>query len=456
MNFFTPHYFKLKPPILGFALSLAWASLDAASASPAPALRGEIGAAVNRDYASLDLLYKHLHTHPELSFQEKATAARLAAELRQAGFEVTEGVGGFGVVGVMRQGVGPTVLIRADMDALPVKEQTGLAYESKAKATDPEGKTVDVMHACGHDIHMTVFAGAARMVAQFKQHWSGTILMVAQPAEERGGGASLMLKAGLYERFPKPNFCVALHAKADLPAGMIGMVEGYAMANVDMLDITMRGVGGHGAWPHTTKDPVVLAAQAIMAYQTIVSRETEPGKAAVVTVGSIHGGTKHNIISDEVKLQLTLRSFTDEVRSNTLASVKRISLSMAAAAGVPPDRQPIFEEKDEFVPALYNDPPLTGRLRTAFTDWLGADRVTQVKPVMGGEDFSQFGRTVDKVPVCLFWLGTVDPSRYAASQKSGEALPSLHSSFYAPLPEPTIKTGVLAMTAAVLELAGKR
>ncbi len=446
----------LKPGLLGAVLWLVIVQSHVDAASSSAALRSEVSAAVNREYVSLDALYKHLHTHPELSFQEKESAARMADELRRAGFEVTEGVGGFGVVGVLRNGNGPTILIRADMDALPVKEQTGVAYESKAKATDGEGKTVDVMHACGHDIHMTVFAGAARMLTQFKEHWAGTVVMIAQPAEERGGGALLMLKAGLYERFPKPGFCLALHAKADLPAGTVGMVEGYAMANVDMLDITMRGIGGHGAWPHMTKDPVVLAAQAILAFQTIVSRETEPGKAAVVTVGSIHGGTKHNIISDQVKLQLTLRSFTDEVRSNTLASVKRISLNMALAAGMPADRLPIFEEKDEFTPALYNDPTLTGRLRGAFAQWLGDERVTQVKPVMGGEDFSQFGRTADKIPVCLFWLGAVDPKRYAASQQSGESLPSLHSSFFAPLPEPTIKTGVLAMTAAVIELAAKR
>ncbi len=446
----------LKPGLLGAALWFVIGLSDAAAASPSAALRSDVSAAVNRDYASLDALYKHLHTHPELSFQEKESAARMAEELRIAGFEVTEGVGGFGVVGVLRNGNGPTMLIRADMDGLPVKEQTGLAYESKAKTVDAEGKTVDVMHACGHDIHMTVFAGTARVLAKFKEHWAGTVVMIAQPAEERGGGALQMLKAGLYERFPKPGFCLALHAKADLPAGTVGMVEGYAMANVDMLDITMRGKGGHGAWPHMTKDPVVMAAQAILAFQTVVSRETEPGKAAVVTVGSIHGGTKHNIIPDQVKLQLTLRSFTDEVRSNTLASVKRISRSMALAAGMPEDRMPTFEVTDEFVPALYNDPTLTGRLQGVFAQWFDAGSVTQVKPVMGGEDFSQFGRTADKIPICLFWLGAVDPKRYAASQQSGEPLPSLHSSSFAPLPEPTIKTGVLAMTAAVLELAGKR
>jgi hippurate hydrolase len=409
-----------------------------------------IQAAIDAEFASLEALYQELHRNPELSFHEKETAVRMANELRACGFEVTEGLGGHGVAGVLRNGEGPTVLVRADMDALPIEEETGLPYASKARGTDDGGASVPVMHACGHDIHMTVFVGTARILARFKSRWSGTAVLIAQPAEERGSGARMMLRAGLYERFPRPDLCLALHVKADMPAGRVGTIPGYALANVDMVDITLSGVGGHGAWPHTTKDPVVLAAQAILAYQTIVSRETEPGQAAVVTVGSIHGGTKHNIIPDNVALQLTLRSFTDEVRSNTLASIRRITENLALAAGVPTNRLPVIRVRDEFTPALYNDPSLVERLHRVFTERLGSNRVQRVKPVMGGEDFGVFGRTGHQVPICLFWLGAADPARFEG--EPSEPLPGLHSSRFAPAAEPTIKTGVLAMTSAVLDV----
>jgi len=392
-----------------------------------------------------------------LSQHEEQTGQRIADELKETRFEVTTRVGGHGVVGVLRNGRGPTILVRTDLDALPVKEQTGLPYASNVRATDDKGAEVEVMHACGHDVHMTVLVGAARALVSLKDRWQGTLVMLGQPAEEKGSGARKMLADGLYARFPKPDYCLALHVKADLAAGSLGYIEGYALGNVDSVDITIRGIGGHGAWPHKTKDPIVLAAQTVLALQTIVSREIAPGEPAVVTVGSIHGGTKHNIIPDEVQLQLTLRSYTDEVRAQTIAAIKRMTRGLAEAAGLPEDRLPIVLLKEqEFTPATYNDPALTRRLAGAFKNWFSETTVQQVKPVMGGEDFSEYGRTADKIPICMFWLGAVKPELVEESEKSGKPLPSLHSSQFAPLPEPTIKTGVIAMTAAVLELAGKK
>jgi amidohydrolase len=418
--------------------------------------RNTVVAQVDQDYPGLFDLYKHLHTHPELSFHEKDTAARIGDELRKLGFEVATGFGGFGVVAVRKNGPGPTVLVRTDLDALPVKEETGLPYASTARTLDDQGRETDVMHACGHDIHMTVLTGVARLLTQMQDRWKGTLVLIGQPAEERGSGARAMLAAGLYARFPKPDYCLALHVNSELPAGSVGYVEGFALANVDSVDVTIRGVGGHGAYPHKTKDPIVLAAETVLALQTIVSREIEPGEAAVVTVGSIHGGTKHNIIPSDVTLQLTLRSYTDEVRAQTIAAVKRIVRGLAEAAGIPEDRMPTVTLKDEFTPATYNDPALSRRVSGALKEWLGETNVRITKPVMGGEDFSEFGRTSDKVPICIFWLGAVKPELWNESRKTDKALPSLHSNHFAPLPEPTIKTGVIAMTAAVLELMGRK
>jgi len=397
-------------------------------------------------------LYRWLHTHPELSFAEKETSKRVAEELRAAGLEVTEHVGGNGLVGILKNGAGPTLLIRSDLDALPVKEQTGLPYASSVVTKDDTGAEVSVMHACGHDIHMTCLVGSARALAARKKDWSGTIIFLGQAAEERVGGALAMLKEGLYAKFPKPNYCIALHVAADAPAGAIGYTEGYATANVDSVDITVRGLGGHGAWPHKTKDPVVLAAEIVLALQTIVSRETDPTEPAVVTIGSIHGGAKRNVISDRVTLQLTLRSYSDEVRKHSLAAIRRICDGLGRAAGLPNDLLPVVTETPEASPAIYNDPALTQRLAKAFQAKLGAGNVTPKKAVMGAEDFSEFGRTAEKIPICMFWLGAVRRGTYDASLKSGQLLPSLHSSQFAPDPEPTIKTGVDSMTAAVLEL----
>jgi hippurate hydrolase len=429
-----------------------------ASAQPAlsPALKEQVEAGVDHEYSSLEKLYQHLHANPELSFHEEKTARRIADELKQAGFTVTENLGGHGVVAVFRNGNGPTVLLRTDLDALPVKEQTGLPYASRAKGTNETGETVDVMHACGHDMHMTVFVGTARLLSRMKDRWQGTLIMVGQPAEERAKGARRMIEAGMFSRFPKPDFCLALHCNASLPTGTMGYVEGFAMANVDMVDITIRGQGGHGAWPQTTKDPIVLAAQAILAFQTIVSRETAPTDPAVVTVGSIHGGTKHNIIPNEVQLQVTLRSYSDDVRKSQIASIKRILRGLAEAAGIPENLHPIVTVRDEFTPATYNDPDLTRRVTGVMQSWLGAERVSKVKPVMGGEDFSEFGRTAEKFPICLLWLGVVEPNLYKESQTTGKSLPSLHSSQFHPTVAPSIKTGVTVMTGAVLDLAGRK
>ena len=426
-----------------------------APAQNAASLRDVVRSKVDAEYPNLFELYKNLHAHPELSFQEEKTASRVAEELKRAGYQVTTGVGRHGVVGVLKNGGGPTVLVRTDLDALPVKEQTGLPYASTVTTKDDTGNEVPVMHACGHDFHMTALIGVARVLAQLKDRWQGTLVLIGQPAEETAGGARAMLKDGLFRRFPKPDFCLALHDKSDLPAGQLAYTSGLMMANVDTVDISVRGLGGHGAWPHMTKDPVVLASQIVLALQTIVSREIEPGQAAVVTVGSIHGGTKHNIIPDEVKLQLTVRSYTDEVRQQTLDAIKRIARGQALAAGVPEDRLPRVTISDQTFNALFNDPQLTERVARTFKSWFGEENVQLAKPTMGGEDFSEYGRTPDQIPICVFWVGAVNRAKFEKAERTGKTLPPLHSPFWSPDPEPTIKTGMTAMTAAVLELTGK-
>jgi hippurate hydrolase len=419
-----------------------------------PVLKERIDA-VNRvivaDFERLLSLYKHLHSHPELSLHEVQSAARMAAELREAGFEVTEKVGGTGVVGVLRNGSGPTVLVRTDMDALPVTEQTGLDYASKVRARDRDGNDVGVMHACGHDMHMTCWTGTARVLAGMKDRWQGTLVFIGQPAEEIGAGARMMLADGLFQRFPRPDYCLALHCDARQPHGHIAFTEGLALANVDSVDILVRGKGGHGAAPHTTVDPIVLAARIVLDLQTLVSRETNPTDPAVVTVGSIHGGTKHNIIPSEVKLQLTVRTTKDEVRKHILDGIKRIAKAAAEGARAPEPEVKI--DPGEFTPALVNDSGLTRKTVALFKDVLGADRVHERPPVMGGEDFGRYGR--EKVPIFLYFLGTMPPEQVAEAAKGGRPLPSLHSDLYYPVPEPSIKTGVLTLSLAVLNLVGK-
>ena len=410
---------------------------------------------VEAEYPSLFEFYKYLHAHPELSFQESRSAGRVAEELRRCGFEVTTGVGRQGVVAVFRNGVGPTVLVRTDLDALPVKEITGLPYASTVTATNAEGVVVPVMHACGHDLHMTCLVGTARVLTGMKDRWNGTLVFIGQPAEELGLGARAMLADGLYQRFPRPDFCLALHDNAQYPAGSIVYTPGFTFANVDSADLVVHGVGGHGAYPHTTKDPIVLAAKIVLALQTIVSREVKPGEPAVITVGSIHGGTKYNVIPSDVHLQLTVRSYTDAVRNQLLEAIKRVARGEAAAAGIPENLMPEFKLAEGFTPATYNEPKLTERIVTVFKSWFGEQAVILKTPSMGGEDFSEFGRTAEKVPLFNFEVGGVDPVKYQESQRSGAALPSLHSAVWAPVVEPTMKTGITAMSAAVLELLGK-
>jgi len=409
-------------------------------------------------------IYKDIHTHPELSGQEERTSAIIAKELRAAGCQVTEHLGkyeksdlkGYGVVGVMKNGDGPRVLVRSDMDALPVEEETGLPYASKVVAKNDEGKDVHVMHACGHDTHIAAFIGTARALGKLREQWHGTIVFVAQPAEEIGTGARALLKDGLYDRFGKPNFALGFHDKADLQIGHIGITEGYTSANVDSIDVTVRGVGGHGAYPHKTKDPIVLAAEIINAWQTIASRENNPLDPIVVTVGSIHGGTKRNIIPDEVKMQLTVRTYKKEVRDKALAAIDRIAREIAAAAGVPPERAPVVTvRKDEVCPATYNNPELTKRLVAVWKKSLGDENVEIVDPTMGGEDFSEYSLPDHSIPAVNFHFGAVDPAKIADSKKNGTLLPSLHSSKFAPVPEPTIRVGIIGMTSAVLELMKK-
>ncbi len=414
---------------------------------------------------SLVTIYKDVHAHPELSTQEERTSALVAQELKAVGCDVTEHVGkyqnpqqqGFGVVGVMKNGDGPVVLVRTDMDALPVEEETGLPYASKVVTKNEKGDEVHVMHACGHDVHIATFIGVARALAKLKDQWHGTIIFVAQPAEELGTGARAMLNDGLYTRWPKPNFALGFHDNAQLQTGHIGVTEKYTYANVDSVDVTVHGVGGHGAYPHKTKDPIVLSAEIINMWQTIASRENNPLDPIVVTVGSIHGGTKHNIISNEVKMQLTVRTYKDEVRERVLAAIERIAKGCATAAGFPPDKLPdVIVRRDEFTPATYNNPELTKRLVGIWKTSLGEQNVEMVDPTMGGEDFAEFSLPDHSIPAVDFHVGAVAPEKIAESKKPGAApLPSLHSSKFAPVPETTIRVGVIAMTSAVLDLMKK-
>ncbi|MCC6492237.1 MAG: amidohydrolase [Pirellulales bacterium] len=395
-------------------------------------------------------LYKSLHQSPELSFEEEQTAAGMASELREIGLEVTERVGGHGVVGVLSSGPGPTLMLRADMDALPVVEQTGLDYASQTTVRDARGATVGVMHACGHDMHMTMLLGTLEFLAEHKEGWHGTVVAVFQPAEERGAGARAMLDDGLFARFPRPDFALALHVAADRPTGQIAWRTGYAMANVDSVDVTIKGKGGHGAYPHMTIDPVVIAARLVLDLQTIVSREVRPIDPAVVTVGAIHGGAKHNVISDECKLQITVRSYTPEVREQILAAIRRKALAAADSAGAP---EPEVSVSDG-TPALANDEKLARRVDPAIRRVLGEKNLVESEPSMGGEDFGAFGRA--GVPILMMSVGAVNQERLDRYQRESGGAPSLHSPLFYPDIEPTLTTGVTALTAASLELLQPR
>jgi hippurate hydrolase len=431
-------------------------TLLAALAIATPAVADPLGEAIRADMPGLLTIYRDLHAHPELSFEEKRSAAILAAEARKLGFQVTTGVGKTGVVAVMRNGPGPVLLLRADMDALPLAEQTGLAYASKVKALTREGAETSVMHACGHDTHMTAWIGTARRLAAMKDQWSGTLVMVGQPAEEIGSGARAMLEDGLYTRFPKPQVAIAFHDAAGLPAGVIGYTEGYTLANVDTVDVTVKGLGGHGAYPHLARDPIVLASRIVTALQTLVAREIDPLESGVVTVGSFQGGTKHNIIPDEARLQITVRSYTPEVRKILLDGIARIARGEAIAAGVPEDRMPVVAVRDGLTPATFNTQPLTGQITAALAARFGEARVKKVKPQMGGEDFSQYRLADTSIQSLLFWVGGVPHDKWQAAGGDITRLPSLHSPFWAPDPDITIATAIEAMTTAALTVLAKK
>jgi amidohydrolase len=401
---------------------------------------------VKANMASLVELYRHLHQTPELSQMEKETSARMAKELEDVGIKVTTNVGGYGVVGVLENGPGKVLMLRSDLDGLPVVEQTGLPYASKVRTEDARGATVGVMHACGHDLHMTNLIGVARYLAAHRDAWSGTVVFVFQPAEEIGGGADAMIQDGFFSKVPRLDFAIAFHDSADVPTGEMNYRSGFMMANVDSVDIVVKGRGGHGASPESTIDPIVIAAKLVLDLQTIVSREMKPTNAAVVTVGSIHGGTKHNIISDECRLQLTLRSLSPQVRQQLQDAVRRKALAAAASAGAPEPMIGISEG----TPALFNDPKLTERLTAALKKRFGDDKINEGDPVMGGEDFGRFGST--GVPTCMFRLGAVSQKRLDEFAAKKVPPNSLHSPLFYPDIEETLTMGVPAMLACVTEL----
>jgi len=436
----------LRPGLNAILLCLLAIPTFAADSDKSPAST----AAVQAVFPQVETLYLDLHQHPELSFHEERTAATLAEGLRKLGFDVTSGVGRLGVVGVLRNGAGPVVMLRTELDALPVKEQTGLTYASQVTTHNDAGVEVPVMHACGHDVHMSAWMGTATLLSNSRDQWRGTLVLIGQPAEETVGGAAAMLKDGLFTRFPKPDYVIAIHDESDLPAGTVGYIPGYSHANVDSVDITIYGKGGHGAMPQTTVDPIVIAARTVLALQTIVSREIDPRDPAVITVGSIHGGTKHNIIPDSVHLQLTVRSYRPETRKHLLASIERITKAESEAGGAP--KPPLVEFSDAS-DSVYNDPKLTERVAAVLRKRLGNHKVVEMPPKMVAEDFSEYGKA--GVPSVMFFVGAVNPAKYEAAKASGTRLPSLHSSQFAPDVKPTLQTAIEAETAVMLDLLGK-
>ncbi|MFO1053543.1 MAG: amidohydrolase [Planctomycetota bacterium] len=413
----------------------------------APTLAAQIGADPLGDHAPAWIeFYRDLHRHPELSFREAKTAEKLAAAFTAAGFEVTSHVGGTGVVAVLHNGEGPTLLLRCDMDALPVGERTGLEYRSEVRVEGDDGRVGGVMHACGHDLHMTALAATSTWLATHRESWRGTLVCIGQPAEERAGGAKAMLEDGLFERFPRPDYAVAMHVTPDLPAGTVGVRAGPAMANVESVDVTIHGRGGHGAAPHLTIDPIPIACRLVLDLQTIVSREIAPTSPAVVTVGSIVGGSKHNIIDDECRLQITIRSYDPQVHEHIKEAIVRKAKAAAASSGAgEPD-----VAFSEFTPAMVNDDRLTDRCRTAFRDELGAAAVVDVDAVMTAEDFGRL--RLAGIPICMFRLGTTAPARLEAARRAGQPLAPLHSGGYYPDVEQCLPTAVRALASAALHL----
>jgi amidohydrolase len=425
-----------------------------------PAMAQDLPTYVNGQLPGLVDIYKGLHTHPELSHHEEQSSALVAAELRKAGYTVTEHVGkypdgtqAFGVVAILKNGAGPTLLIRADMDALPIVEETGLPYASHVKSKNASGQEVGVMHACGHDIHMTTLIGVGRTMAAMKSQWHGTLMLIGQPSEETIDGAKAMIADHLYERFGTPDMAIALHDTNRGAAGTLSITPGASQASSTSVDVTMRGIGGHGSAPQVGKDPIVMAAEFIVQLQTIVSRQEDPHDLTVVTVGDIHGGTKRNIIPDDVKMELTVRTFTDKSLKIVLDGIQRTAQGVAFSAGVPDDRAPIVAVlKDESTPVNFNDPALAMRVKSTLVKTLGAQNVVDGVPMMGSEDFGVLGLEGHKIPTFMFWLGAMDPAKFAAAEAAGKSLPGPHTSRFAPVPEPTLRTGVVSMTSAAIAL----
>jgi len=421
-----------------------------------PVDQGAVDQSIARDMPGLLETYRDLHANPELSFQEVRSAAILAAAARKAGFTVTEKVGKTGVVAVLKNGAGPTVLIRADMDGLPVIEQTGLPFASTKRGTSTAGVESGIMHACGHDTHMTAWIETARLMAARKAEWSGTLVMIGQPAEEVGLGALEMLNDGLYTRFPKPDYTLAFHDTPELPAGVVGAAKGWALANVDSVDMLVKGVGGHGAYPQTTRDPIVLASSIVMKLQTLVSRENNPLDPAVVTVGSFHAGFKHNIIPDQAKLELTVRSYSDETRKRLLDGIARIARGEAIASGLAEDQMPVVTVKEPHTRATWNTPEFADAAIADLKTKMGVDQAVITPSVMGGEDFGEFRRADEAhIKSVIFWVGGADPAKLAAAKAGGPPMPSLHSPFWAPVADKVIASGAEALTLTALRLLAK-
>ncbi|MBV8847583.1 MAG: amidohydrolase [Bryobacterales bacterium] len=421
--------------------------VSAAAQTGTAAWTGPSAAEIDAVYPDIEALYIDLHRNPELAFHETQTAAKLAARVKSLGYEVTEGVAGTGIVAILKNGSGPTVMLRTELDALPVEEKTGLAFASKVVVKNEAGENVHVAHACGHDIHMSAWAGTAKLMAEHRQQWRGTLMLIGQPAEEGAAGASAMLKDGLFTRFAKPDFALSLHDDDTLPVGQIGYHAGYFRAISDRVIITIIGRGGHAAAPQNTIDPIVIAARTVLALQTLVSRENNPADPVVITVGSIHGGTQANIIPDEVKLELSVRTYTEDVRRRVLASIERVAKSEAAAANAP---QPPDVEVRLGTPAVYNDPELTLRLAAALRKALGPENVTEMPPKMTSEDFAQY--SLAGVPSALLHIGAVDPAKLAHAREVGIPVPAPHSPEWAPEREPTLKNAIRAEVTELLEL----
>jgi len=425
---------------LGLALVLA---TPLAAQSPS-------AADLNALFQQLAPLYRDLHQNPELGFQEKQTSAKLAAHVKALGYDVTTGVGGTGIVAILKNGAGPTVMLRTELDALPVEEKTGAAFASHATTKNDAGVTVPVMHACGHDLHMSAWSGTAQWMAEHRDRWHGTLMLVGQPAEEGGRGAAAMLKDGLFTRFPKPDFALSFHDDDTMPAGTIGYHAGVFRASSTTISLTVYGRGGHGAMPHNTIDPVVLASRVVLSLQTIVSRENNPVEPVVITVGSIHGGTQANVIPSEVTMELSVRAFNEDVRKRLLAAIARVAKGEAQAAGAP--REPRIEVRSGAANPVYNDPALIQRLSVTLRKAMGVDHVVEMPAKMTSEDFSAYG--LAGVPSALLHIGAVAPEKLAEAKRTGIPVPAPHSPEWLPDLEPTLKSAVLAETSALLDLLG--